>query len=100
PVFDLCGGNSDGRSGILLAAGQGSARYVVSPTPPALGRMARAHPVSATVVSLASLSARDGGGVKRRVFERQRFAVVVELTHQAEVQLYARLRAASMKRRR
>src|SRR5271166_6625369 len=50
PVFDLCGGNADDRSGILLAAGHGRARHIVSPAPPALGRMARAHPVSAIIV--------------------------------------------------
>src|SRR5208337_3806765 len=53
PVFNLGGGNADDRSGILLASRQRRPRHIVSPAPPALGRMARAHPVSAIIVELA-----------------------------------------------
>ncbi len=53
PVFDLRGGNAGDRSRILLAARQRRARHIVSPAPPALGGMARAHPVSAIIVELA-----------------------------------------------
>ena len=53
PVFNLGGGNADDRSGILLASRQRRPRHIVSPAPPALGRMARAHPVSAIIIELA-----------------------------------------------
>src|SRR5271165_1732340 len=52
PVFDLWGGNSDDRSGVLPLSHQSRTRHVVSPTAPALGRMARAHPVSAIIKEL------------------------------------------------
>src|SRR5208337_2473400 len=59
PVFNLGGGNADDRSGILLASRPRRPRHIVSPAPPALGRMARAHPVSAIIIELAR---EEGGG--------------------------------------
>src|SRR5271166_1992854 len=45
PVFDLWGGNSDDRSGVLPASRERRPGHIVSPAPPALGRMARTHAV-------------------------------------------------------
>ena len=59
PVFDLRGGNADDRSGVLPASCQRRTRHIVSPAPPALGGMARTHPMSAIIIEL--------GGQKRMV---------------------------------